>query len=222
MTNIKVVFSIIFLLSLAVLAVAKNRVSPEMMAIRKVYITGHNTGQVEWADKNFAHNKGSCVKPVASPEEADAILLIEPSFQDGERPANYQVPIWVSCTSSKTGTHCVDSSGYSMDTYCSSDRAGNINCTSTYGPDVAATIIQTFQQAARRSVMDVYLYNKDGKQLIWKRIRTGTAFGMHLWADELNKAIGCVQQKCPITHFKPCDTRWYDPSQIGPDGKLKR
>ncbi len=218
MMNIKVIFSATFLAALTVLAVPKKQVSPAMLAIRKVYITGHNIGQVEWANKNFPQNKGSCVKPVGTPEQANAILQIEPSFLDTEPPANYQPPIWVTCTSSATSTHCVDSSGYAMDTSCSTDRAGNLTCTSSYGPDLATTIVDAFRQAARRSVIDVYLYSKDGKRLIWNQKRSSTV--LHVWAGELNKAVGCVQQKCPVTHFKPCDTRWYDPSQLGPDGKL--
>lgn len=206
--------------ALAIVAAASEhkKVSPEMLAIRKIYVTGHNLGQVEWAYKNFPQGKGSCVKPVGTPGEADAILQIEPSFLENEQPPDYWSPVWVNCTTSSTGTHCLDSNGYSTDTSCFADRAGNISCTSSYGPDLAASIVDLLRQSARRSVVDVYLYSKDGKRLLWGQKKTSTTF--HVWADQLNKAVGCVQQKCPVTHFKPCDTRWYDPSQLGRDGKL--
>jgi hypothetical protein len=204
---------------LALPMLPKNQPDPDMLAIRKVYVTGHNVGQVEWADNKFPQNKGSCVKPVSTPEEADAILQIEPAFIENEAPVDYQSPTWVSCTSSTHSTHCLDSSGYAMDTSCFADRRGNLTCTSSYGPDLGAAIISALQESARRSVVNVYLYSKDGKHLLWSQIKGSTTF--HTWADALNKAVGCVQQKCPVTHFKPCDTRWYDPTQLGPNGKLK-
>jgi len=197
---------------------SKKEVSPEMMAIRKVYITGLNLGQVEWAYKNFGEQGQLCEKPVSTPEEADAILRIDPAFKNEEESSGkYETPIWVNCQSSRNSTSCLDSAGYESDTSCSTDRRGNVSCTSTYGPSMAAAVLDVLRSAARGSFVIVSLYTKDGKSQIW---HSEDSTLIHTWAYDLSKHVGCAQQKCPATHFKPCDTRWYDPAQLGPDGKL--
>lgn len=208
--------AIIFTLDLS----ARREVSPEMMAVRKLYITGDNPRQVEWAYKHFPDNKGSCVKPVGTPEEADAILRIDPQFGPRSQAEKYEAPISVSCSSSANRTVCSDSTGYEMVTSCSTDRSGSVSCSSSYGPSLGATVADAISDYARSTFVVVSLYSKDGSKKIWTD--GGDSTYMHTWAYSLSKAVGCVQQKCPVTHFKPCDTRWYDPSQLGPDGKLKR
>lgn len=197
---------------------AKHQVSPEMMAIRKVYITGNNPGQVEWAYKHFPDNKGSCIKPVGTPEEADAILRIDPQYGPKDTAARYDGPVSVQCSSSSNRTICTDSAGSEMVTSCSTDRNGNVNCSSSYGPNVGAALVDAIGDYTRSTFVVASLYTKDGTRKIWTD--GGDWTYMHTWAYVLSKAVGCVQQKCPVTHLKPCDTRWYDPSQLGPDGKL--
>jgi hypothetical protein len=199
-------------------AAPKKQPNPEMSAIRKVFITGLNLGQVEWAYKNFSQNKACCLKPVATPEDADAIVRIDPAWNNAnDAPAAYQEPIWVNCRTSGSNTTCLDSSGYEYDTYCSSDGRGNVVCTSTYGPSLSATVLDLLRTAARSTFVTVSVYTKDGKSRIWS---AQDSTMLHTWAYDLSKHVGCVQQKCPVTHFKPCDTRWYFPSELGPDGKL--
>jgi hypothetical protein len=108
-----------------VLAYASSA-SPEkqstLMSIRKVYVTGLNFGQVEWAYKNFADHKASCVTPVSTPEEADAILTIEPRYSsDVKRDSG---PYWVNCTSSRSSTTCIDSTGFESTTSCECGNNG--------------------------------------------------------------------------------------------------
>jgi len=208
-----VLLSLILIMPLEVSA--KHEISQEMLAIRKVYITGANSGQVEWAYEHFPESKGSCVKPVATPDEADAILRIDPLGSNDDR---YDGPAWVRCSSSSHSTICTDSSGYESVTSCATNHAGNLNCRSSYGPSVGAAVADAVRDYARGTFVLTSLYTRDGKRRLWTD--HGDTVWMHTWAYALSKAVGCVQQKCPVTHFKPCDTRWYDPSQLDKRGKL--
>ena len=142
--------------ALECVSIARPERQAPLTNVRRVYVTGVNLGQVEWAYKNFAEHRDCCVTPVSTPEEADAILTIDPRYSnDTKRDSDRS--FWVNCTSSRSGTTCIDSTGSESTTSCVTSRNGSISCSSSYGPSLSAAMLDALREAARGTFVVVSL-----------------------------------------------------------------
>ena len=150
--------------------------------LRKVFVTGRQVVAVAWANDNLATR--TCLIPVATPEEAEAILVLEP---DGTRLSKSDSEAYsVNCYSRGGTARCVDSDGMELSTSCSS-RPGNVVCSSYYGPSMASAVGEigrALVNYALRNSANSYLYNKAGK-LIYSYT------GSFPWNTKLAEAMKC-------------------------------
>lgn len=147
--------------------------------MRRVYVTGTQTYSVAWAYEKLSTK--TCMIPIATPEEAEAILVLEP---DGTQPLSRirTNSYSVTCRSTNGSVICTDSDGMESSTVCNHGT-----CSSYYGPsaysivgDVGRAIVNHFL----KNCAHAYLYDKTGK-MIWSYT------GAYPWEMKLAEAMNC-------------------------------
>jgi len=167
---------------------------------QKVFITGIQAHEISWALKGegLQNNlyKRTCMQPVADASKADSILDIEldPAVAgttekrirdrgNAVNSGNY----WVSCSSDRRGSYCIDSMGYSLETSC--NAAG---CSTYYGPDFGVSVLHLIGDAlsawVERSSAWAYMFSAKDHKLLWKYE------GLGQWHSDLSKYSQCPKK----------------------------
>src|SRR5258708_3920229 len=96
--------------------------------VRKVFVTGRQSVAVAWANDNLS--KKTCMVAVATPDEADVILDLEPNIQPMTK-LEYEPGdpgYFVQCSGTASHTRCVDANGTELSSSCSFGRNGQVEC----------------------------------------------------------------------------------------------
>ena len=130
--------------------------------IHRVYVMGDQYNGVVWAYRHLSES--TCLTPVTSIENADAILEVYSTFHP--RPASQDASdaFSVSCSSSGSGTLCSDSDGNMMTVDCS----GGV-CSSYYGPNPLVAVGKLLNMWVRNGweQAEAKIYTRDNK-LLWR------------------------------------------------------
>src|ERR1017187_852849 len=126
-----------FTVSVPITVAAKEKDKGNYIPCQKVFVTGNQPYSVQWANNNLF--KHTCMSPQADPNQATAILDLEPSpgtsgvpsYTPKENTAGY----WIGCHRAILGgVTFEDSEGHQTTTTCS-PIGGFVSCSAYEGPD---------------------------------------------------------------------------------------
>jgi len=164
----------------------------QLTAIRKVYVTGAKKREVNSARKHLG--RFTCLKPVKTPAEADAILDLEPVEAPPLADAATGPTGVVTCVSRSGGNtsdvSCSDVSGQTDKIVCRSAADGQVTCRSYYfdpAPleNALAGLAELFAASASTHA---YLVDKKTSKVLWdyEDLNKWT-----LWDGKIKRAVGC-------------------------------
>jgi hypothetical protein len=176
---------------LSVMVTAKEKDKGNYIPCQKVFVTGNQSYSVQWANKSLF--KKTCLAPQATPDQATAILDLEPipgvggypAYTPKEDTSNY----WIDCHSAMLGgVTCEDSEGHQTTTTCSF-VGGYVSCSTYSGPDPITGLVHAFGEWLTRNGAYAYLYDAKTHELLWKYQ------GSWPWENELMFASSCVKKR---------------------------
>jgi len=166
--------------------------NPTMIAIRKVYISGSKKHEVRWAKKRLS--RFTCLTPVDSVEQADAILDLEPIDYrpptEMERDPSGAVVCRDKTTASDSKLTCSDFTGSGTRVHCRTGANGDTTCTAYYLDTVAFenALGALADWTAAKADTHAYVLSKQGGKLLWDYDESTHAI---LWSKKLKEACGC-------------------------------
>ena len=195
MVNAKTL-ALIFVLASPLIGAAKDKdvKLDARTCVRKVFVTGRQTIAVSWANDNLATK--TCMQPVSTPDEAEAILDLEPDREPLTK-VQYQPDdsgYSVQCSGSVGATRCVDTNGQELSTSCTGSN-GQVVCSSYYGPSLVSAIGEVGRAIVNYSLRNsasAHMFDKNGK-LIWSYT------GSFPWQCRLAEQMKCKTVPC----YKP-------------------
>lgn len=195
----KLTYSMILILALTFEGLAAKKpeppVSPELAAVRKVYLTGTKTHAIKWAKKRLS--QFTCVEPVDTLNAADAILDLEPVNAPAPIESTTDSTGIITCRArdgaNTSEISCSDASGVTERIRCQTKPNGDVVCRSSYfNPTVGQDALLNLANALGASAeTHAYLLNKDSKKVLWDYDESQTGFSLTTWSKQLKKAVGC-------------------------------
>jgi hypothetical protein len=160
--------------------------------IREVYVTGAKKHEVSWARKRLG--RFTCLEPVKTPAEADAILDLEPVEAAPLADVATGPTGVVTCVShsgaNRSVVACSDLSGQTDKIVCRSAASGDVSCRSYYfdPAPLENALAGLAERIGASASTHAYLIDKSSHKVLWdyEDLDKWT-----LWQGKIKGAVGC-------------------------------